>query len=124
MTDAKTLREHAAYAESMPWGLEIAEALRACADQIDRVSTDDWLHELAAAIWENAARIARDAYDDSSKADSPFDGGAGSCGWQAACNEIECRIRAKQAAKPKMGPLPGVYPDRVAAPLPPSGSAR
>jgi hypothetical protein len=58
-----------------------------------------------AAVLENATRIARDAYDDSSKADSPFDGGAGSCGWQAACNEIERRISAMiTAAAPRTEP--------------------
>ncbi len=50
--------------------------------------------ELEAATVELCAQIAEAAESNSQKADNPYDGGSGSLGYEAACDDIASAIRS------------------------------
>lgn len=49
-----------------------------------------------AAERERCAKIADDNADNDSRGDSPYDNGAGSCGYRKACYDIAAAIRAQE----------------------------
>ena len=51
------------------------------------------IRDAQAAERERCARIADDMADNGSRADSPYDGGAGSMGYEMACDHIAAAIR-------------------------------
>lgn len=46
-------------------------------------------------VLEECAKLAEEAESDRSRADAPYDSGAGSCGYALACSDIAAAIRAK-----------------------------
>lgn len=79
-------------AEQRQWSTVLAEVQQECLTWQSRALAAE---AALAAERERCAKIADDNADNDSRGDSPYDNGAGSCGYRKACYDIAAAIRAE-----------------------------